>query len=107
MALLTKTSARDQRERDFSRRRQIFDGREGHKGNVFSELRIACIKDPKGLQGNSEVKINDEITTVVERNSRKIAHNSAVKIEATTGREMNTSKSGKKVARPTPHYQYR
>ena len=34
--------------------------------------------------------------------ARNIAHNSAVKIEATTGREMNTSKSGKKVAQPTP-----
>ena len=32
---------------------------------------------------------------------RKIVHNSAVKIEATKGREMNTSKSGKTASQPT------
>ena len=34
--------------------------------------------------------------------ARKIAHNSAVKIEATKGREMNMSKSGKIAAQSTP-----
>ena len=34
--------------------------------------------------------------------ARKIAYNSAVKIEAITGREMNTSKSGKTAAQPKP-----
>ena len=33
--------------------------------------------------------------------ARKIAHNSAIKIKATTGREVNTSKSGKTAAQPT------
>ena len=33
---------------------------------------------------------------------RNIAHNSAVKIKVTTGREMNTSKSGKTTGKPTP-----
>ena len=34
--------------------------------------------------------------------ARKIVHNSAVKIEATKGREMNTSKSGKTAIQLTP-----
>ena len=33
---------------------------------------------------------------------RKIADNSAVKMEATKGQEMKTSKSGKIMAQPTP-----
>ena len=69
----------------------------GHKGNVFT-----CIKAPKSLQGTSGVGINDAIITVVERNARKIAHNSGVKIEATTGREMNNSKSGKATTQNAP-----
>ena len=38
----------------------------------------------------------------IRERGRKIAANSVVKIEATTGREMNTSKSGKTAAQPTP-----
>ena len=38
----------------------------------------------------------------IRERGRNIVHNSAVKIEATTGREMNTSKSGKTAAQPTP-----
>ena len=38
----------------------------------------------------------------IQERVRKIAHNFAVKIEATTGREMNTSKSGKTAAQPAP-----
>ena len=65
---------------------------------------MACIKDPKGLQGTSGVGINDEIITVrndIRERARKIAHNSAVKMKTTTGREMNTPKSGKTAAQPT------
>ena len=47
----------------------------------------------------------------IQERARKIAHNSTVKIEATKGREMNTSKSGKTAAQPTPSpnwtHQYR
>ena len=38
----------------------------------------------------------------IQEMARNIAHNSAVKIEATTRIEMNTSKSGKTAAQPTP-----
>ena len=38
----------------------------------------------------------------VRERARKIVHNSAVKIGATKGTEMNTSKSGKTAAQPTP-----
>ena len=38
----------------------------------------------------------------IQERARKIAHNSTIKIEATTGREMDMSKSGKTVAQPTP-----
>ena len=38
----------------------------------------------------------------IRERERKIAYNSAVKIEATTGREMNTLKSGKTAAQLTP-----
>ena len=38
----------------------------------------------------------------IPERSWKIAHYSAVKIEATTGREINTSKSGKAAAQQTP-----
>ena len=38
----------------------------------------------------------------IRETARNIAYNSAVKIEATTGRETNTSKSGKTAAQPTP-----
>ena len=41
----------------------------------------------------------------MERNTRKggnIEYNSAVKVEATTVREMNTSTSGKTASQPTP-----
>ena len=37
----------------------------------------------------------------IRERARNTAHHSAVKIEATTGREMNTSKSGKTVAQST------
>ena len=38
----------------------------------------------------------------IRERGRKIAHNSALKIKETTGREMNTSKTGKTTAQPTP-----
>ena len=38
----------------------------------------------------------------IRERARKIAHNSVVKIETTIEREMNTSKSGKTAAQPTP-----
>ena len=83
-----------------SRRRYLFDVHGGHKGKVvFSEPRDYS-------QGPSSFGINDEIITFAKRNTRKgeekVAYNSAVKIEATTRREMNTSKSGKTTAQPTP-----
>ena len=37
----------------------------------FQNYGIAGIKAPKGLQGTSGVRINDEIITVVERNAIK------------------------------------
>ena len=57
------------------------------------------------MQGTSGVGVKDE--TLLSWNGKrervkKIVHNSAVEIEATTGRDMNTSKSGKTVAQPTP-----
>ena len=38
----------------------------------------------------------------IRERGRNIANNCGVKIEATTGREMNTSKSGKTTVQPTP-----
>ena len=62
---------------------------------------MECIKATKGLQAISGVRINDKTIIVVdEKGGGKIAYNSAVKIEATTGREVNTSKSGKTGAQP-------
>ena len=55
------------------------------------------------MQGTSGVDINYEIITLVEQNAkraRKIAYNSEVKNEVTTGREMNMSKLGKTTAHP-------
>ena len=48
MVLLAKTNAFFV-ARESSRRRQIFDGREGHKGNiVFSELKDCVYKGSQG-----------------------------------------------------------
>ena len=44
---------------------EIFDGRGGHKGNVYSEIRN-CVY--KGSQGPG--KINEEIITIMERNTK-------------------------------------
>ena len=83
------------------RKRQIFDGRVGHKENaVFSKPGDGVYKTSKGMQGALGFRMNDENSTV-KRNARKIAHNSAVEIEAAKGREMNTSKLGKQ--RHIPH----
>ena len=37
----------------------------------FQDQCITCIKTPKGLQGTSGVRINNEIITYVKRNARK------------------------------------
>ena len=44
-----------------------------HKGSAeFLDLRdCVCIEIPKGLQGTSGVRIDDETITVVEGNTRK------------------------------------
>ena len=57
MVLLAKTSAVSLTEsptcEGIQRRRQIFEGREGHKGNVFSELRDCVYKGiPKACAGH-------------------------------------------------------
>ena len=41
----------------------------------FQNEGIACIKAPKGLQGTLGGRINDEIITDVERNTRKGVEN--------------------------------
>ena len=58
--------------REPSRKRHIFDGSGGQKGNaVFSELRAYMYKGSQVPEGTSGVGINDEIITDVEQNRKK------------------------------------
>ena len=87
----------------FSRRRPVLDRVNTHKGiAAFSEPEDDMYKDHEGLQGTSGVRINIKSNYVLERNARKIAHYSALKIEATKGTEMKISHSQNTAAQPTP-----
>ena len=72
---------RAQRGRGSSIRREILNECEGHKGNVYIfRTKGLCIKAPKGLQDISGVRINNDIITVMKRNTRKSEENRTISL---------------------------